>query len=215
MYSSPSNTLVLLSNVCPLLIRPHFALIALDPLLPLSTAHTTDRASLCGGILLLLPFTLINLHKPLVVVVLVLSLVTPLGHPLARGLVVNQLLATLLVGQRGTGLAAELANTLLACEQLPLGRGLGCREGLETGQCGVRCGQAKQDAVLRGRGDVACCEELVQQALGAVAGSGLQGAVERLALGNLQRVRVIDRQVAQVEGVGCRLGDGDRTGGFC
>jgi len=212
MYSSPSKTSVLFPDVRPLLIRPHLALIALDFLLPLSTAHTTDRATLRRSLLLLLPFTLIHLHKPLLVIILVLALVSPLGHPLARSLVVHKLLAALLVGQRGTRLTAVLANALLACEQLPFGRRLRGRKRLESGQSDVRRRQTEQDAVLCGRGDVACREQLVQQALGAVAGSVFKGTVQRLALGKLQGVRVVNREMTQVEGVGSRLGDGDRSG---
>lgn len=194
-------------------IRPLLTLIALNPLLPLSATHSTNRPTLSSSILLLLPFALINFHKPLVVVVLVLALVSPLGNPLARSLVVDELLAALLVRQCGAGLAAELANTLLAREQLPLGRRFGRGQGLEPREVGVRGRQAEQDAVLSGRGDVAGCEQLVQEALGAVAGRGLQGAVQ-LAGSDLQWVRVVNCQVAQVESVGGGLGDGDGTGGM-
>lgn len=130
------------------IIRPHFALITLNPLLTLRPRHTTDRATLLSSALFLLPILLGNLDKPLVLVGLVLALVAPPRHPFASRLVIHQLLAALFVCQRSTRSGAELADALLTGEELPFSRGLGGWQGLVAWKSGVGGREAQKNAVL-------------------------------------------------------------------
>ena len=146
-----SNTPHLFTTlVRPLLIRSHLTLITLDPLLPLSTRHTTNRTTLRSSILFLLPLLLINLNKPLVLVVLVLALISPAGHPLAARLIVLQLPAALLVHACCAGLLVVFADALLAREQLPFRGGFGCWQGLVPGQHDVWCWEGQEHTVFHG-----------------------------------------------------------------
>lgn len=180
-------------------------LITLNALLALSSRHTTNVTTLGISLSLLLPLLLINLNKPLILVVLVLALVTPARHPLARSLVVDKLLAALLVLAGGTGLLAELADTLLAGEQLPFRGGLGDGKGLVAREVDVRRWQGEKYTVRDGSLNLAGCQELVEEDLDAIPGRGFQRVVQFLVRGELQRVGVVDEQVAQVECVGSGL----------
>lgn len=162
------------SRVRPLLIRALLTLIALDALLTLSTRHTADRRSLSISFRFLLPLLLIDLNKPLVLVVLVLALVSPAREPLAGRLVVLQLLAALLVVAGSTGLLAELANALLAREQLPFRGRLRGRQGLVPREVDVGGGEGQENTVGHGGFDFAGCQELVEKNLHAIAGCRFQ-----------------------------------------
>lgn len=76
---------------------------------------------------LLLPLRVRDLDHPVVFPGLILALEPPPWHPFARGLIVNNLLAPLLVGEGRTGLGTESADALLAGEQFPFGRRFGGR----------------------------------------------------------------------------------------
>lgn len=191
-----------------LLIRSHLPLIPPYPILPLSPRHPPHRAALRSSILLLLPILLINLHQP-IIIILVLPLVPPSGHPLALLLIVHQLLAPLLIRKRSAGLRVVLADALLACEQLPFRGWFGRGQGLVPGERGGGRWEGEQHALLRGGGDGAGGYELVEEGLHAVAGGGFEGGVEGLVAGEFEGVWVVGEQVAQVEGVGGWLGDGD------
>jgi hypothetical protein len=145
---------------------------------------------------------LVHFHNPVVGdhALLWLSLVAPSLLPLARVLV--ELLALHPPLLSGLGLDA-----LLGGEPLPLGRLLGGREGLLTGQRGGGSGQVEQDAGLGGlqrqRG-----QELVDERLRAVAGGLGQAVLERHGgVGGRQRVWVGGQEQTEIECVGCRLGD--------
>ena len=180
-------------------------LITLNALLALSPRDTTNVTTLSISLSLLLPLLLINLNKPLVLVVLVLALVTPARHPLARSLVVGKLLAALLVLAGGTGLLAELADTLLAGEQLPFRGGLGDGKRLVAREVDVRRWQGEKHTVRDGSLNLAGCQELVEEDLDAITGCGFQRVVQFLVRGELQGVGVVYEQVAQVECVGSGL----------
>lgn len=176
------------------LVLAHLPLVAPDLLLALPPAVAADT-----GALLALPLGLhVDLDEPVVLSLLVEALVAPLALPLARLLVVGEVLALL----AGLGLDA-----LLLGEALPLCRGLGLGHGLLAGQAGGRGGQAEQDAVAGG-GDGAGGEELVDERLGAVPGDVGQGL---LFVGGVEDewVGVFCEEVAEIEGIRRRLFDCD------
>ena len=141
---------------------------------------------------------LVNLNQPVILAILVLALVTVLGHPLARSLVEDQLSIALLV-----------LDALLGGKLLPLGLGLFLGHALLAGQVGGRCRQAEGDAgAVVGFCDGACGEELVDEGLGAVAGGVFDVGFLNLAHDG-KRIGVVAEEVAQVEGVGNGLVDGD------
>jgi hypothetical protein len=109
----------------------------------------------CG----LLPL-LVNLHEPVVLTVLVLSLVAPLGYPFALRLVVDQV-----------AIAPLVLDTLLGGKALPLGRLLGCGNGLLTRYGCAWRGEYKVDTIGVGL-DFAGGEQLVDEGLSSVARSG-------------------------------------------
>jgi len=102
-----------LAVVCALL-----PLVPPDPLFALPPAVGALIMGL-GRLLLLL---LVNLDQPLIITVLVLSLVTPLGNPLALFVIVDQFAVALLI-----------LDALLGSKALPLGRLLGGGYGLFAG----------------------------------------------------------------------------------
>ena len=196
-------------------VRALFPLVPPDALLALPPAIGTSIVRLSSLRLLLL----VDLNKPLRVAVLVLALVTPLGYPLARGLVVNKLAVALLV-----------LDTLLGGKALPLGRFLGGGDGLFAGNGGGRRGEHKVHA-LGARLDFAGGQQLVDEGLSGIArGGGEDGLVG----GGGDWVGVVGEQVAEIEGewgglvdgygpAGCALGGGRfvankervvRTGGW-
>lgn len=159
--TSPHITNLITPLLRPPLISPHLPLIPLNPLLPLRPGHPPYRTPLSSSILLLLPILLRNLNSPLIILRLILPLIPPPRHPLARRLVINKLLAPFLVRQRAARLRAVLADTLLAGKQLPFCGWLGCRQRLVPGEFGLRGWQGEEDAVGGGGGDWAGCEQLV------------------------------------------------------
>lgn len=70
--------------------------------------------------------------------------------------------------------------------------------------------QGQQHAVLGGRRDRTCREQLVQQTLGAVTGGRFEDVIERLGWGDDQGIWILCEQMAEVEGVRrwFRYGDG-------
>lgn len=67
------------------------------------------------SVLFLLPVLLLHLNQPLIIS-LILALIPPARHPLARFLIVDQLLPALLIRKRSTRLVVVLADALLARE---------------------------------------------------------------------------------------------------
>ena len=142
----------------------------------------------------LLFLLLIDLNKPGVFGVLVLALVTPLGYPVAGRLVVNLVAVALLV-----------LDTLLGGKALPLGRFLGLGNGLFAGQRKLWRREDEVDT-LGGRLDFAGGKQLVDKGLCGITSSGGEGLF--VGLGG-DRVGVVGKQVAQVEGERRGLVNGD------
>lgn len=121
----------------------HLPLVALNLLLSLSAIQPANGAILRRSrILLPLPILLINLNQPIIIRTLILPLVPPFRHPLARGLIVNRLPPPLLIRQLRTGPRTELPNPLLPRKQLPLRRRLGLGQWLVSREGGRRGGES-------------------------------------------------------------------------
>lgn len=173
---------------------------ALPPLIALDTLDSL-LSSLLSGIMLaavLSRLLLINFNQPIVLTILVLALVTILGHPLARSLVEDQFAIALLI-----------LDALLGGKLLPLGLGLLLGHALLARQVGGRGGQAEGDAgAVVGFCDGAGGEELVDKSLSAIASGVLDVGFLDLGHGR-EGVGVVAEKVAQVEGVGNGLVDSD------
>lgn len=176
-------------------VLAHQTLVALDPLLALSSAIAPDGGTLLSCLLGLY----VDLDDGIVLALLVQSLVTPLALPLARLLVEGKVAARI---------ARLWLDTLLGGEALPLGRRLGLRNGLLAGEAGARGGKAEQNA-LGGGAERAGGEELVDERLSAVAGELGERLLEVVAIEG-HGVGVLSEEMAEIEGVGCRLLDCDR-----
>lgn len=203
----------------PPLICPHFALSPLDALLALAARSTAYRAAVALSRvgLLLAPLLVIQLDKPVVlglvltVGILLARLETMARNPFTRGLVEDE--PALLLGKR-----VVLADALFAGEQVPFRRRLRGRQRLVARHGRLACGQGQQHGGGWGRGHGAGGDELIEERLSAVTGSGIQGGIERCGGkwgGGVDRGRevegvgVLGQEETQVEGVWSGLGDSD------